>query len=219
MCLWNRRSRIDEILTMLDGQDFPDGVELYLWNNNRADHAYYRDAVASFKATGALKLVELAKSPHNVGSIGRFYWAREIAKRAAGSPVVVVDDDQDFSAQFVGQAMTAFDSNTIAGWWAWTIDGGYWDRTPANKGDRVDHIGPGGSVMPAALFLDDEFFTGIPDQFGLLDDLWLSYYAKSRGLRLEKLDIDLEFVMDETNQHHRQGYVKVDFFNYLYPRR
>jgi hypothetical protein len=202
---------------MLDQQDCSTGVRLYLWNNNRADHGYYLAKLLEFIAVGALKGVEIAKSPYNLGSIGRFYWAREIAKRTPGVPIIVVDDDQNFRSTLVSEALATFRPKVVAGWWAWTVEGNYWSRKPAGLGNRVDHIGPGGSVLSSDIFAEDAFFTDIPDQYGLLDDIWLSYFVKSRGYSLAKLPVDIEFVMDNTNQHHTQGYVKPEFFNYLYP--
>jgi len=216
MCLWNRPERLADTLRMLDAQDYVDGIELYLWNNNRADHKYYLDVLRRFAARGSLVSVTLARSPHNVGSIGRFYWARAIAKIRPATPIIVIDDDENFTSAFVSQAQAAYRPEVLAGWWAWTIGEGYWDRTRAGEGDRVDHVGPGGSIMSAAIFLDDAFFTSIPDRFGLIDDIWLNYFAQRRGLSLSRLPVDIEFVLDETNQHHTQGYVKPEFFNFLY---
>ncbi|MEQ1734872.1 MAG: hypothetical protein ABL886_00410 [Rhodoglobus sp.] len=217
MCLWNRPSRITPILTMLDGQDYPGGVELFLWNNNRREHQPYVDAIREFEATGAVRAVHLARSPHNLGSIGRFVWARQIGRSRPGSAVIVLDDDQDVQPDFVTTLMAKFDPKRIFAWWAWVVVGGYHDRKPAEVGGRVDHIGPGASVMTVDIFADRKFFTDIPDRFRMLDDLWLTSYARRHGYPLEKLDVPVEFVMDETNQYHTQIGAKAEFFDYLYP--
>jgi len=217
ICLWNRPARIHDILTMLDGQEFAAGVRLYLWNNKREHLRTYRKAIAEFAPVGSLRGVELAQSPYNVGSIGRFYWARLIARRYPGGPVIILDDDQDVESTFVDRAIGSYDPQSVTAWWAWTIVGDrYWERREAGPHDVVDHIGPGGSVMPSTIFADDSFFTGIPDRFGLLDDIWLSYFAKTHGLSLAKLDLRIEFVMDETNQFHGQIDIKPAFYDYLY---
>lgn len=216
MCLWNRPSRVESVLNMLDGQDFADGVNLYLWNNKRADQAHYRKVLDQFRASGALKRASLAQSPYNLGSIGRFYWARKLVAARPDSAVIVIDDDQDFGRDFISTAMAEFDPGAVKAWWAWTVNNEYHNRDAAGVGDKVDHIGPGGSVLPLSIFTDTRFYTDIPDHFRMLDDLWLTYFASRAGYRLEKLPVEIDFVMHETNQWHGQIDMKSEFYNYLY---
>jgi hypothetical protein len=218
MCLWNRPSRIETVLEMLDGQNFPPGIRLYLWNNNRSDHDVYVKAIREYtaKPDGVLRRVQLVKSPHNLGSIARFYWARKIQLGAPNTPVIVIDDDQDVTADFIADTVAAYDPATVTAWWAFTVGNAYWDRQPAAPGDRVDHVGPGGSIMSSSIFDNPQFFTDIPDAYRLLDDVWLSYFARKEGYGLAKLDVDMVFVLEETNQHHGQAGLKAEFFDYLY---
>ena len=217
MCLWNRPTRIRNVLDLLNSQDHPDGVRLFLWNNNRRDHDTYLHALREYEADGgALSRVDFVTSPINFGSISRYFWARKIAVTRPEAPVIVIDDDEDITPAFVRETLVQYDPAAVTAWWAWTVGETYWDRTPAGVNDRVDHIGPGGSVCAAGIFLDDAFFTGIPDEFRLLDDIWLTYYATNHGLRLKKLEADISFVMDETNQFHDQIDLKPRFFELLY---
>ncbi len=219
MCLWNRPSRIDDVLRLLDAQDHPPGVVLMLWNNNSRDHRFYRDAISRFRSGGALREVVLARSPQNVGSIGRFYLARRVGLKRPHTPVITLDDDQDVTPDFVSQTLAAYDQSAVSAWWAWVIEGSYWERRPATVGEHVDHIGPGGSVCCVDVVTDPTFFTTIPEPYRMLDDIWLSYFAVQKGYRLAKLDVDITFVMDETNQFHGQGSLKQEFYEYLKTRR
>lgn len=216
MCLWNRPSRIIPILTMLDGQKTSRPIRLYLWNNNRADHEHYVSALESFVPQGALAGTALAKSLVNVGSIGRFYWARPVARRNPSGYIVVLDDDQNILDDFIERAHDAGRADRVSAWWAWVVEGEYHTRRRATSADVVTHVGPGGSVVPVALVAARQFFTRIPDRFRMLDDLWLSYYARELGVSLHALPADIEFVMDETNQFHGQKDLKSEFFEYLY---
>lgn len=213
--LWNRPSRIVNVLELLDAQTHNAGVRLFLWNNQRKDHLHYRREIEEFVAVGSLCEVSIVKSPYNLGSISRFYWARKIARSEGAPPIIVLDDDQDVAPEFVQSALAQFHPHALTAWWAWKIDGDYYDRSPALRGERVDHIGPGGMVADSSLFLDGLFFTDIPDRWGLLDDIWLSHYAKRRRWTLEKLDAEIDFVMDETNQAHGQADVKREFYEFL----
>lgn len=216
MCLWNRPERIVPVLELLDAQDHPAGVHLYLWNNQRGDHARYREAIDAFRPTGALHAVSLVKSPHNIGSIARFYWARKLELASPGRPVIVLDDDEDITPAFVSTALAQYDPAAVSAWWAWHIDSGYyWDRHMADAGERVDHVGPGGSIMSSAVVADPRFFTDIPDEYRMLDDIWLSHYAPAHAFELRKLEADITFVLDETNQFHGQGDLKARFYDAL----
>jgi hypothetical protein len=84
-------------------------------------------------------------------------------------------------------------------------------------GGPVDHVGPGGMVCDSSLYLDDDFFTTLPERYWFVDDLWFTWFAKHKGLTLTKLDVEVEFVMDETNQSYGLFDAKLAFFDELYP--
>ena len=219
MCLWNRPGRILEILEMLAGQRRTKGIDLYFWNNCADDHEIYESAIRDYRLSGALRSVHLIKSEANLGSMARFYVARKLAKEGLAGPIIVLDDDEVVTPHFVRIATKRYDPKAVTAWWAFTMGEDYWrDKKPAKKRDRVDHIGPGGSISDSHIFLDDGFFTEIPDKYWLLDDLWLSYYVRSKGIQLKKLDVTIEFVLAETNQWYSVKQLKTDFYNELYNR-
>lgn len=216
MCLWNRPGRLADTLAMLDAQsEVPGGIELYLWNNNKVDHRHYLDVLAAAESHGSLRAVHIVRTPYNLGSIARFYWARRLAARGLAGPVIVIDDDENVSTDFVATCLARYRPRTAQAWWAWRILDSYFERVPASTDGEVDHIGPGGSVIDASLFLDDAFFDELPQRYWMLDDLWLSWFAVNRGFALEKLPVDIEFVLDETNQHHHLGPLKQEFYERL----
>ena len=220
MCLWNRPSRLADVLRMLDEQEgVPQGVELMLWNNNKLDHEHYREVLRAASARGALRSVQLVRTPYNMGSIARFFLARRVAAGRGAVPVIVIDDDEDFEPDFVATALAHHDPHSIHAFWAFTVGDTYYYRIASEPGGAVDHIGPGGSVMSADIFLDDGFFTRIPEQYRMLDDLWLTWWAKQHGISLAKLPVEIAFVMDETNQYHGQTSMKEEFFLTLYPEK
>lgn len=216
MCLWNRPQRLIDVLQQLDAQVGISGVRLYLWNNNRADHDGYLKTLAEFAPTGALAAVDIVKSPYNLASISRFYWARKLSFDAPDSPVIVLDDDQDITQDFVEICLREYRPDRVSAFWAFRIDGtGYWDRDFAVVGGKVDHVGPGGMVCRLGLFQDERFFTRMPEKYWLLDDLWFTHFALRAGLTLAKLPVDIVFVLEETNQHWTQGEMKRDFYDFL----
>ncbi|MBC7594092.1 MAG: hypothetical protein H7288_09165 [Kineosporiaceae bacterium] len=215
MCLWNRPERLAKILDLLDSQNLSGGVRLYLWNNNRAEHTEYLATLARYQPTGALLSVEIVKSPYNLGAIARFYWVRRLVLGGYAGPIVVLDDDQDITPEFLSIASANYRPDTLTAWWAFSVGQGYWDRQPALVGGRVDYAGTGGMICNSEIFRDRSFFTGVPERFWMLDDMWLNHFAKIHGYKLAKLPVEIEFVMHETNQFHTQIYLKEEFYEYL----
>jgi hypothetical protein len=215
MCLWNRPERIDDVLRLLDGQTGAGEIDLLLWNNRRSDAAFYRSKVAAFRGDGALASVSMFTSALNVGGIGRFFVARLLWVAGYRGPIVTLDDDQDASPQLLADLLASWTPHSVAGWWAWTMEGAYWARTPAQPGDRVDYVGTGGCVWDADLVDSEEFFTTFPRHFAFVEDIWMSANAKRRGWPVRKVDTPIEMVLDHTNQHHNLADLKAEFYDYL----
>jgi hypothetical protein len=219
MCLWNRPTRLLEMLHLLDAQDHPDGVTLHIWNSNKLDHEFYLGVLKAFRPTGGLAGVQIVKTPYNFGSMGRFYLIRQYALRHGTGPVVIVDDDENLEPTFISSARAAYAPASVAAWWAFEVGRNFYDRRPAQVGDPVDHVGPGGMVFDSSLMLDDRFFTDLPEKYFFVDDVWFSWFARSKGFTLEKLGVEIEFVMDETNQSYGLVDLKLALFRDLYPGR
>ena len=216
VCLWNRSSRIDAILTMLDSQSTEHGLRLMLWNNNRADDAHYRERIASFRPTGALRSVEYHSSQINLGGFARFFLARRVWSDGTESRnIIIVDDDQDVSPSFVEDLLGSAGPRIYGGVWAWHYIDSHWNRRAAEPGESVDYVGTGGSVCDLAIIADDDFFTGLPRRFAFLEDQWVSGYARMRGWSLMKIDTPVEFVMHDTNQFPAFATLKDEFRVYL----
>jgi len=214
MCLWNRPTRISAIVDMMAAQDGA-AIDLQLWNNNRRDRHVYADALASATPRGALRSVTLFQSPANFGSMARFFLARRLALGGYDGPVVVLDDDEEVGPEFVASALRQYDPSALSAWWAFVVHDSYWERSQAEVGGPVDHIGPGGSVLPARLFADRRFFDDLPDRYWFLDDLWITWFGPRAGYVLRKLDADIGFVMDETNMYRSVIDLKVEFYDWL----
>lgn len=180
----------------------------------------YERVIHEFEPRGVLASVSLVRSPFNLGSMSRFYLARQLARREGSRPFIVLDDDENVESDFVTRALDAYDPRALTAFWAFRAHRkNYSERDFAAPGEFVNHIGPGGMVADAAFFLDDDFFRKIPEQFWLLDDVWLSAYGPSRGYRLAKLDVAIEFVMDETNSYRSFIDSKQAFYEFLAPMR
>ncbi|WP_162940262.1 hypothetical protein [Gryllotalpicola protaetiae] len=213
MCLWNRPERIDAILRQLDRQHRP--VRLLLWNNAPAKARHYRERVASFTPSGSLTEVALYTSRLNVGGLARFFIARKLWQAGARGSFIMLDDDEDIRPEFVDDLLASAGPHVIAGFWAWKMKNDYWARTPALPGEIASYVGTGGSVCDLDIVSDPAFFTTLPRYYAFLEDLWMCGFARRRGWRLVKADVQIDFVLDETNQHHELGALKGEFYRYL----
>lgn len=216
ICLWNRPSRIDEILAMLAAQQSAHGIRLMLWNNNADDDRHYRSRIAAFDARGALRSIEYHSSRRNFGGLARFFLARRARiEHTASRHFIILDDDQVVSTSFVEDLMLAAEPHVFGGVWAWQSIDSHWNRRPAAHGQRADYVGTGGSICDLDIVADDSFFSELPRRFSFLEDQWLCAYATMRGWTLKKIDTPVEFVMDETNQFHGLAALKDEFREYL----
>ena len=215
MCLWNRPQRIDDILSQLDSQQHSRPVRLLLWNNQPAHDAHYRERIAAHQRSGSLASVEYVSSARNVGGMGRFFLARRLRCAGYRGHFIMLDDDQDITSSFTGSLLKYAAPREIAGWWTWTYIDSHWNRTPTAPGQIADYTGTGGSICDIDIVRDSSFFTELPRRFAFLEDQWACGYAKSRGWAVRKADVDITFVLHETNQFLNYADLKNEFRVYL----
>lgn len=216
VCLWNRPERIRDILRIIEQQTTSRGVRLVLWNNNAADSALYRRALADVDPAGALDCVQFLDSPHNIGGIGRFIAARELERGGYTGPFIMMDDDQDFGPDFVEDLLAVSAPRSVAGVWAWNNDGAYWNRSQVSvTGQGADHVGTGGSICDLALVEDDAFFDRLPMKFLFMEDIWMSRYAKRNGWAVTMVESPFTFVLSERDQGHALFDRKEGFYDWL----
>ncbi|MFT2816927.1 glycosyltransferase family 2 protein [Leifsonia sp. A12D58] len=218
VCLWNRAARIDDILTQLDAQATDKRVRLLLWNNNAADDAYYRERIAAFVPSGALESVEYVLSPRNVGGMGRFFLAKRLLKSGVTGHFITLDDDQDLTPAFIDTLCGYAAPREFAGFWAWNYIDSHWNRNPTAPGELADYAGTGGAICDIDIVRSSDFFTKLPRRYAFLEDQWLCGYAKSLGWTIRKADVDLTFVLHETNQFPQLADLKDEFRTYLIER-
>lgn len=82
-------------------------------------------------------------------------------------------------------------------------------------GQIADYTGTGGSICDIDIVRDSSFFTELPRRFAFLEDQWACGYAKSRGWAVRKADVDITFVLHETNQFLNYADLKNEFRVYL----
>lgn len=216
VCLWNRPERITEVLRILDSQHDAPRIRLVLWNNQPRDSHHYRRAISGFATSGSLSSIEYYDSPHNIGGIGRFLAARELVSRGYSGAFLMMDDDQDFGQTFVSDLLAVSAPHAVAGVWAWTNSGAYWNRKQVEStGAHANHIGTGGSVCDSSIVTDPKFFVAIPPPYLFMEDMWMSHYASRNGWSLIMVKSPFSFVLSDRDQGHALFDRKELFFRWL----
>jgi hypothetical protein len=216
VCLWNRPERLEEILDIVARQQTSKPLRLVLWNNQPRFDGMYRMRLNASQATGSLRSIEWFTSPWNVGGIGRFLAQRELVRAGYRGPFIMMDDDQDFSPDFVEDLLAQAGEKTVAGVWAWKNDGAYWNRTQVRvTGTSADHVGTGGSVCDSTIVRDEAFFEAIPSRFLFMEDMWMSQYARRNDWTLKMVDSPFNFVLSELDQGHALFDRKENFFSWM----
>jgi hypothetical protein len=215
MCLWNRPQRIDAILSQLDAQNDPRPVRLQLWNNKPVNDDYYRVQIAAYQRSGSLASVEYVNSARNLGGLARFFLARRLLRSGYRGHFIMLDDDQDVTASFTSSLLRPAATREISGWWAYNYIDSHWNRTETPPGQIADYVGTGASICDIEIVRDRTFFTGLPPRFAFLEDQWMCAYAKNQGWAVRKVDLDITFVLHESNQFLLMADLKNEFRDYL----
>jgi len=175
MCNWKRTDNIPRTLAMLEGQTNHE-FKLYIWNNNAEDKEKLDEIVKMYKLSYK---IDVQHSNKNVGGIGRFYFAKEVANTGYDGPCIFIDDDVQFGEDMVETFISEFRPDTIHSFYAHKIKDSYWDKEGIDTpGEDVDYCGTGGMILPIRVFTENELFEELPERYKFIEDLWLSYYFK-----------------------------------------
>lgn len=214
MCTYNRLHLLTVFLQMLEDQ-IDKHFDLYIWNNNQEVKdldsfiKHENKNIYSFQ-------IKYHNSPQNIGGIGRFYQARDIADEY--DYVIFIDDDQMFDKHLIMKFRAEAAPKMISGWWAHKIIGQYNRRLRSNFGQEADYVGTGGMICPIEIFKDSRLYDDIPEEYIFIEDLWLSFFSKFEyDYRLQRSGVTLKFIPNEgvRDQHHKLKKDKIEFYKYL----
>ena len=183
LCTWQRPERFAATVGMLAAQTHAD-LALYVWNNNPALAGRMEAMLASVPHAFDTMLHH---HPANLGPIARTHVAHELARERRFRYAVTIDDDQELPPDFLATLAGEARERTISSAHAYCFRGArsYWDRVQPEVHQEADYCGTGGAIFDIGLFADPAVLA-IPRRYRMLDDLWLSYFARGRGWRLQR---------------------------------
>jgi glycosyltransferase involved in cell wall biosynthesis len=142
----------------------------------------------------------------------RFFLAKELAQDGY-EMIVFIDDDQRIPTSFVQDCYDQYEEDTVKSFYAHIIEGDYWRKQEINRKEEANYVGGGGLLCNAKIFLEEKLFS-CPEEYYILDDLWISYYiARFTNYKMKKLSTGIRFIVDDKATAKSLKQMKRDFSN------
>ena len=137
--------------------------------------------------------------------------------RHDNNPIIFIDDDESPAPDFVEYMMKQYAPNAIKGWFTRIFkEESYWDSIPYSKeGVEVDYVGTGGMILDRKIFDECPELQDIPEEFNKVEDLYLSYLGREKGLKLLAVEPHIKIECDGKDQYKSLGYYKEIAFGLL----
>lgn len=207
MCTYQRLEHLSNTLSSLSKQT-NNNFDFYICENSRKGKKVLEILKNNSKDFNNNVFV---KEYHNQYSIfSRFYLAKTLAEQGY-EMILFVDDDQILPYDLIENCYHQYDPSVIKSFYAHNIEGDYWSKQASSTGEYSNYVGGGGLLCNAKLFLEEDLFK-CPEQYWVLDDLWLSYYlAKHTNYKMKRLSVNIKFIPDAKATARTLRKEKTDF--------
>jgi len=209
MCTYIRLENLPRTYDTLSEQT-NNNFDFYICDNSNNDPHLLN---TSKKKSKFFKNNVFIKEYNNKYSIfSRFFLAKELAKEGY-EIIVFIDDDQIIDKNFIENCYKQYEPDTIKSFYAHYISGDYWKKDFCGPNDEVNYVGGGGLMCNSNLFLDEKFFS-CPEEYWILDDLWVSYYIPNfTNYKMKKLNVYIKFIVDNKATAKNLKEIKRKFSN------
>ena len=142
----------------------------------------------------------------------RFLLARDLAEEGY-EKIIFIDDDEIIPDTFIQECHDQYEPDAVKTFWGHMVEKIYNKKIKLEKNEQGNYAGTGGLICHSSLFLNDDFFD-CPEQYWIIDDLWLSFYILSfTDLKIKELKTKIEFIKDTKATFMTLGNLKQDFSN------
>ena len=125
----------------------------------------------------------------------RFLLARDLAEDGY-EKIIFFDDDEILPLTFIDECLTQYEPGTVKTFWAHKINKIYKKKIKLKNDEIGNYAGTGGLICDASIFLNEDFFD-CPEEYWIVDDLWLSFYLlKYTDYKIKALKTDIKFIND-----------------------
>jgi GT2 family glycosyltransferase len=151
----------------------------------------------------------------NQGSSARF----KLAKQVKGNPIIFIDDDESLEPDFVEYMYKKYKEHpdAIQGWFTRIFNNdSYWDSIPYSpEGMEVDYVGTGGMILDRKIFDEEPILQNLPPEFDKVEDLYLSWLARKKGMKLLAVEPHIKIEVDGKDQFSKLAFYKEEAFTKL----
>ena len=125
----------------------------------------------------------------------RFLLARDLAEDGY-EKIIFFDDDEILPLTFIDECLTQYEPGTVKTFWAHKINKIYKKKIKLKNDEIGNYAGTGGLICDSSIFLNEDFFD-CPEEYWIIDDLWLSFYLlKYTDYKIKALKTDIKFIND-----------------------
>lgn len=176
LTVYNRINRLAQTLDELSRQTYSDFHTVVINNN-----ILRRQEVDLIVARSALTNVCIAQQEFNTGTVGRYLMARNSSCDYA----VFLDDDMTVNPEMMADFNAEKEPQALKSILGINFTDDFNSKKKAYPKFPAKVLGPGAMIADASLFRQDSFWSEWRPEFYVIDDLWISYYASTRGWKLE----------------------------------
>lgn len=193
MCTYLRYKNLPKTYNDLNKQTNLD-FDFYISDNSNGDPHIIN---TTRKLLEYFKYNVFIKEDYNKNSIfSRFILAKHLAKNGYDK-IIIIDDDERIPETFIQDCYDQYEDNVVKSFYAHNIVDDYWKKEPLKPKQSGNYAGGGGLLCSSKLFLHKDFFK-CPKKYYVLDDLWISYFAKQvAGYDIKLLETDIRFIHDD----------------------
>jgi len=205
MCTYVRFENLNTTLACINNQTDKD-FDFYIVDNSGQNEKLLK-YLDKFK--GNLNI-----SVHNYANdfkqFARFLLAKDLAEDGY-KKIIFIDDDEIIPNTFIEECHSQYDESCVKSFWAHRVNSRYKRKIKVEKEELGNYAGTGGLICSAKLFLNEDFFD-CPEEYWIIDDLWLSYYVlKFTDYKIKELKTDIKFIKDRKATFLTLGDLKQKF--------
>ena len=193
MCTYLRYKNLPKTYNDLNNQTNLD-FDFYISDNSNKDPHIIN---TTKKLSEHFKYNVCIKEDYNKHSIfSRFILAKHLAKNGYDK-IIFIDDDERLPNTFIQDCYDQYEDKVVKSFYAHEIIDDYWNKHKLKPDQSGNYAGGGGLICNSELFLHKDFFK-CPKEYYILDDLWISYFAKHiAGYDIKLLETDIKFIHDD----------------------
>ena len=205
MCNYIRFENLKVTLACIENQTNKD-FDFYIIDNSGQNEKLLK----YLKKFGKNLDISVHNYSNDFKQFARFILARDLAEQGY-EKVIFIDDDEIIPETFVQECHDQYEQKTVKTFWGHRVEKLYKKKIKLEGNDVGNYAGTGGLVCDAALFLNNDFFD-CPEEYWIIDDLWLSFYIlKFTDYKIKELKTDIKFIKDRKATFMTLGNLKQEF--------